>query len=246
MPSTRWSTPGWRTQPGYGRRSTNASSASALAEREPLSSSNTTSTGRCSTSRCVSSRRDRESAGTIVGSALAFRLFLFFAPLLLCTVGILGFVASWTEAADVNQAAGVTGSLAVQINSALTQPNSTRWAAMLVGLFGMFWAGRSLSKVMVTASCLAWQLPLTTRAPVRVIGAVVGLFVGIGLVAAIVNRIRLELGLAAASLSFLAAFAVYVLTWIVMSTLLPRATKDPGRCCPAPCSSVQRWPGCRR
>ncbi|MET0729270.1 MAG: YhjD/YihY/BrkB family envelope integrity protein [Acidimicrobiales bacterium] len=177
-------------------------------------------------------QRDRESAGTIVGSALAFRLFLFFAPLLLCAVGILGFVASWADGEDINQAAGVSGSLAVQINSALTQPDSTRWAAALVGLFGMFWAGRSLSKVMVTASCLAWQLPLRARAPVRVIGAVVGLFVGIGLVAAIVNRIRLELGLAAAGLSFLAAFAIYALTWIVMSTLLPRATKDPGALLP--------------
>jgi uncharacterized BrkB/YihY/UPF0761 family membrane protein len=178
------------------------------------------------------SGRDRESAGTIVGSALAFRLFLFFAPLLLFVVGILGFIVSWRGADDVNQTVGVTGSLAAQINSAANQANSTRWVAILVGLFGMFWAGRSLSKVMVTASCLAWQLPLTKKAPFRVIGGVVGLFVGIGLVAAIVNRIRLELGLAAASASFVASFAVYGLGWIAMLTLLPRATKDPGALLP--------------
>src|SRR5215216_4566374 len=40
-------------------------------------------------------RRDRESAGTVVGSAVAFRLFLFFVPLLLFLVGLLGFIATW-------------------------------------------------------------------------------------------------------------------------------------------------------
>ena len=42
-------------------------------------------------------RRDRESAGTVVGSAVAFRLFLFFVPLLLFFVGILGFIANWVD-----------------------------------------------------------------------------------------------------------------------------------------------------
>ena len=115
-------------------------------------------------------QRDRESAGTIVGSALAFRLFLFFVPLLLSVVGLFGFLASWTGPDDVNDAAGVTGTLAEQINTALTQPTSTRWIATFAGLTGMAWAGRSLSKVMVTAACLAWRLPVTTKASLRVIG----------------------------------------------------------------------------
>ena len=37
-------------------------------------------------------QRDREAAGTVVGSAIAFRLFLFFVPLLLFVVGVLGFL----------------------------------------------------------------------------------------------------------------------------------------------------------
>ena len=56
-------------------------------------------------------QRDRESAGTVVGSALAFRLFLFFVPLLLFVVGLLGFVADFVEDADAGDA-GITGSLA--------------------------------------------------------------------------------------------------------------------------------------
>lgn len=177
-------------------------------------------------------QHDRESAGTIVGSALAFRLFLFFVPFMLFVVGLSGFLATWTTPDDVSDAAGVTGTLAAQINIALTQPTSTRWIATFAGLFGMAWAGRSLSKVLVAAACLAWRLPVTAKASLRVVGAVLGLIVGIGLVSAFVNRIRVELGLGAASLSFVAAFAVYAIAWIAVSMLLPRATTDPGALLP--------------
>ena len=78
-------------------------------------------------------RRDREIAGTVVGSALAFRLFLFFVPLLVFVVGVAGFLASWVDAEDVADDAGVSGALAEQIRSAFDQPGSTRWAAVLLG-----------------------------------------------------------------------------------------------------------------
>ena len=95
---------------------------------------------------------------------------------------------------------------------------------MLVGFVGMVTTGRSLSKGMVSASCLAWRLPVRTKASVRVIGAIVGLIVGIGLVSTIINRVRAELGLAVAGISFLVAFAVYAVAWLLLSMLLPRAT----------------------
>jgi uncharacterized BrkB/YihY/UPF0761 family membrane protein len=177
-------------------------------------------------------QRDREAAGTIIGSALAFRLFLFIVPMLLFFVGLLGFLAEWVERDDVNEAAGLTGTLAQQINTALSQPNSTRWIATAAGLFGMAWAGRSLSKVMVSASCLAWRLPVTTKAPLRVIGAVIALVAGMGFVWTVVNRVRHDFGLGAASLSFVAVLAVYGLAWMAMSMVLPRATRDPSALLP--------------
>jgi uncharacterized BrkB/YihY/UPF0761 family membrane protein len=177
-------------------------------------------------------QRDRQAAGTIVGSALAFRLFLFFVPLTLFVVGLLGFAARWFDAAEINDAAGLGGTVAAQINTAMAQPASTSWVATLAGLVGMIWAGRSLSKVMVSASCLAWRLPVTTKASVRVIGSVVGLVVGIALVAAVINLIRRDLGLGAASLSFLAVAAIYATAWMAMSLVLPRATRDPGALLP--------------
>ena len=44
-------------------------------------------------------RRDRESAGAVIGSAIAFRLFLFFVPLLLLVVGIAGFASDFVTPA---------------------------------------------------------------------------------------------------------------------------------------------------
>ncbi len=75
-------------------------------------------------------QRDRDISGTVAGSAIAFRMFLFFVPLLLFVVGISGFVSHLIDADDVNENAGLTGSLAAQIETALSQPTQTRWVAV--------------------------------------------------------------------------------------------------------------------
>ena len=176
-------------------------------------------------------QRDRESAGTVVGSAIAFRLFLFFVPLLLFAVGVLGFLSSIVGDEEIEDA-GITGSLASQMSTALSQPNSTRWIATLAGLFGMVLAGRTLSKVLVAASCLAWKQPVSAKASPRVIGAIIGLLFSIGLVSTLINRVRAELGLAVAGFSFFVAAGIYLVAWVVLSMLLPRATRDPGALLP--------------
>ena len=175
--------------------------------------------------------RDRESAGTVVGSAIAFRLFLFFIPLLLFVVGVAGFLASVIGDEELDSA-GITGSLAGQISTALTQPNTTRWIAVLSGLFGMTFAGRTLSRVLVAASCLAWKQPMKVKASPRLIGAIIGLLFCLSLVSTIINRVRADLGLAVAGLSFFVAAGIYLVVWIVLSMLLPRATRDPGALLP--------------
>ncbi|MFT3852210.1 MAG: YhjD/YihY/BrkB family envelope integrity protein [Ilumatobacteraceae bacterium] len=175
--------------------------------------------------------RDRDSAGTVVSSAIAFRLFLFFIPMLLFAVGIIGFFATHVDANDVKDA-GVTGSLAKQINTALNQPNSTRWFAVLFGLVFMGVTGRTLSRVLTQASCLAWQMPVRPKAPIKVVGGIIGLIFGIALVTSGVARIRAHLGIAVASMSFLVALLVYLVAFLILSSLLPRPTPDLGALLP--------------
>lgn len=173
-------------------------------------------------------RRDREIAGAVVGSAVAFRLFLFFVPLLLFIVGIAGFIARWVDAGDVARNAGLTGGLAEQIRSAFDQPGNTRWVAVLLGLVGIVTTGRTLSKVLVASSSLAWGLPAGSKASLKVAGGVVGLLAGIGLLAALMSRVRAEFGVGITGVSFLAVLVAYVVGWLAVSMLLPRATSDPG------------------
>jgi uncharacterized BrkB/YihY/UPF0761 family membrane protein len=175
--------------------------------------------------------RDREAAGSVVGSAIAFRLFLFFVPLLLFVVGVAGFFATVVSSKEVEDA-GITGALAAQVNTALTQPSSTRWIAVAVGFVGMVTTGRTLSKALAGASCLAWRMPVRSKASVRVIGGVIGLLVGLGVVAAILNRIRQSFGVAGASVSFIAVLGIYTVGSLVLASLLPRRTTDPGALLP--------------
>ena len=171
--------------------------------------------------------RDRDSAGTMVSSAIAFRLFLFFVPFLLFIVGVAGFIAGWVEVDEVNEQTGLSGGLAQQVQGALQQHDGTRWIAVGAGLWGMITTGRTLSRVLTAAAALSWNLPMSRKTSLRVVGSIAGLVVGIGLVAVIVNRIREEYGVGAGSVTFFGAFAAYFVAWFLITTLLPRATNDP-------------------
>ena len=178
-------------------------------------------------------RRDRDSAGPVLGSAIAFRLFLFFVPLLLLVVGIAGFVSGFVTAGTVSKTAGIYGSLGAEISGAFHQPGFTRWFAVLFGLFGVVTAGRSLSRVLRAASAAAWRLPLSgSRASLARPAGCAGLICGMTLIAILVNRVREDLGLGLAGLAFVPALVIYGLAWLGVSMMLPRATQDPGALLP--------------
>jgi uncharacterized BrkB/YihY/UPF0761 family membrane protein len=176
--------------------------------------------------------RDRESAGTVLGSAIAFRLFLFFVPLLLVLVGLTGIIGSREQADDLNEEAGLGGVMADQIRAAFDQPTSSQWVALLSGVVGVLWTGRSLTRVLAGSSGLAWRTTGKVTTPVRVIGAVIGVMTGVALLTAIVNRIRAAAGVAVAGLSLAAVFAVYVVLIAILMVSLPRTTPDPGAALP--------------
>ena len=177
-------------------------------------------------------RRDRQAAGAVMSSALAFRLFLFFMPLLLLTIGVAGFASDIVDARSASQAAGISGGLAKQVNTAFHQSGLTRWVAVLLGLWGVLVAGRSLSRVLYAASAAAWGLPPGDRVRFRAVGAVAGLVCTIGVIAILIGRIRESFGLGPASASFLPALLIYAVAWLGVSMFLPRVTEDPGALLP--------------
>jgi uncharacterized BrkB/YihY/UPF0761 family membrane protein len=171
--------------------------------------------------------RDRSVAGTVLSSAVAFRLFLFFIPVVLAVVGLGGLVRSLVDADQVVESAGLTGLLAEQVRAALEQPGSAFWLTAAAGIVGVATTGRTLTKVLLAASALAWRAPLRVKARARVIVTVVGILVALTLLAALVNRVR-ETNLALAGVSLLAAAGVYAVGWLLLGHALPRTTTDPG------------------
>lgn len=176
--------------------------------------------------------RDRLAAGTLLGSALSLRLFLFFVPMLLFAMGLAGILGRTSSLDSISSDIGITGSLANEIDGAFAQGVTTPWLAVLVGLFGIAWTGRSLTRALVLSCALSWNLGGKQRVPARVAGVVIGIIVGVALTAAIVNRVREAAGVAVAGVFMLAMAAVYVVLWVVLYQTLPQGTSDPGAALP--------------
>ncbi len=172
--------------------------------------------------------RDREMDGSVVASAVALRVFLFFIPLVLVVVAALGFAAGHLSAADAAHQTGVSGGLARQINAALQQSHRTRWIALFTGLFGAAWAGRTLASVLAAASRRAWGLASrdVSVSYVRLTGSVAGMIAGFGVLAILVNRVRQSTGVVGGSATTLSAVVVYSVAWLVVTLSLPRARSD--------------------
>jgi len=176
--------------------------------------------------------RDRVAAGTVLGSAIAFRLFLFFIPFVVFCVGLVGIVSGGLDAASIAEAGSVRGSIAENLQSAQDQSTAAKILTMLTGLFLMASAGRSLGKALVASSGLAWSASGKVTVRVRALAAITGVVSSLILVAFAINRIRDELGVAVAGISFGAGFFVYLVLIVLLMASLPRATTDPGAILP--------------
>ena len=191
-------------------------------------------------------RHDSESGGSMIGSAIAFRLFLFFVPFTLVIVGIAGFLGGHVGSATVSEEAGVSGGLADQIQQAFHQSGRAPWFITILGVFGIVTTGRALSKVLISASSQAWHLPIVRKSSARIVGSIAGLAGCMGLVAILVNRAREDLGIGVASVSFLPAFVVYTVAWLVISSCSRLRPTTPARSFPEPSSCPVCSPACTR
>ena len=176
--------------------------------------------------------RDKEAAGTLLGSALAVRLFLFFMPFVLLVIGLAGVLGSPADGAATARNAGLSGTLKDYVDDAFSSSGRTPWLALVIGLTGVATTGWSLTRAMVLSSALSWRMGGRQRIPIRAIGMVVGLIVSASLSAAIVNRINQATGAAVASVSLVGLAAIYTVFWLLLFQALPRTTTDPGASLP--------------
>lgn len=177
--------------------------------------------------------RDRELFASVLGAAIALRLFLFLVPAVAVGVALLTVAVGQDSLGRLVEEAGVTGQLAEQIDEATRASRST-WLAVLVSATGLtVWAGRNLTQVLATCSIAAWRLdPRRNRATLRSWMTVTMLVLAVTATAAVVNRLREGFGVAGATSSWLIAATVFSLAWFGVSWSLPRGTTDPAALLP--------------
>ncbi len=176
--------------------------------------------------------RDRASAGTVLGSAIAFRLFLFFVPCIVFGVGLIGLFSGYVATESITDAGSISGALATNIRVAHDQSTPAVILSLLTGFILMASAGRSLSKALVASSNLAWSANGRVTTKVKAIVAITGVMLSLVLVSFVIGKIRDELGLAIAGLSFGAGFVIYLVLFTLLMATLPRGTTDPGAILP--------------
>jgi hypothetical protein len=178
-------------------------------------------------------KRDQEAYGSVLGSALALRLFLFTAAVAVFVVGLLNLLVGNWHVSDALAEAGVTGSLADQIDQATEASKGRDLTLVLTGAFLMISAGWSLTKVITASSARSWELdPRAAKASVRVTVRVAGILALVVVAATLLNRLRDSFGIALATTSFTVNIALLGFGWFFVTLALPRATRDPGALLP--------------
>ncbi len=163
--------------------------------------------------------------GILLASAVAFRLFLWLAPLALLLAGILSGYATGSDR-DVDtavRAAGITGVARTEVVSALHDGHRSWWVAVLFGAVLLLWATRTLVKILTLVNGHAWDAPLrkhTRREQIRLVLIVVGGWAAVMIVAAAISRLdgALPGGLL---LPLVIQILVVAAAWLMVSMQLP-------------------------
>ena len=167
----------------------------------------------------VSIERDASAAGSVLGAAVAFRIFLFVVPYVFVIMYGFGLASSATgsDPQDLAASFGIVGLLASAITVASDQSLFTRIVVFGTALYALVSTARSLLKVLAIVHALAWQMPplrkrKLTKPALILIGIVTGAFAALQLILWLRDQSFIA-GLAAEILFI----AVPTYVWLVLS-----------------------------
>lgn len=177
--------------------------------------------------------RDREALVSVLGAAVALRLYLYLIPATATIVGLLITVIGEDKTNDFLSDASVSGTVARDITAAAASSTTTGIVLVLVGTWLTLWAGRNLTMVLTACAGRAWRLPPEEiRSRLYAMGGVTGATMLMLMAIVVLNRIRDHHSLAATTSSWVLTAALYAVGWFVITYLLPRGTPDPGALLP--------------
>lgn len=169
--------------------------------------------------------RDLGAGGGVLAGALAFRLFIFAVPYVFVVLTVFGSAAELRHESgqDAARSAGLTGLIAKSVADAQRTSDGTKIISLVVGIFAVVLAARTVVKTLRAVHALAWRVPLTrlrhsTRAAFVLIIAVLA----VSLLASLIGWVRSErpgIGI----LLGLSMIVVWTGAWLAISWLLPHA-----------------------
>jgi uncharacterized BrkB/YihY/UPF0761 family membrane protein len=166
---------------------------------------------------------DRNTGGSLLAAALAYRLFLWMLPAALVLFAGLGFASTVgpDAAAHAVQDLGIVSIPAHSINQAAQDSSRARWAALLVGAVLLYVATNGLVRALWVAHALIWGSPATriVRRP-RLVGVFLAACLAIAAATSIAAIIR-DAAATPGLIAMLADFGVYTAAWWLLSTQLP-------------------------
>ncbi len=102
---------------------------------------------------------DQVVGGGLLAGALAYRLFLWLLPASLVVVGLTGFIPIDALKRDV-QSVGLGDLTATAIEQANADASRSRWVALVIGLYFLYFTSVALAKAVVAATALGWRVPI--------------------------------------------------------------------------------------
>lgn len=104
---------------------------------------------------------DRDSGGTLLAGAVAYRLFLVLVPYTFVLVLGIGYGADMAEVDphDVARSMGITGLVATAFDTGADLSGWTRFFTFMVALFALVYGARNLAKAIWIVHLLIWRLP---------------------------------------------------------------------------------------
>jgi uncharacterized BrkB/YihY/UPF0761 family membrane protein len=169
--------------------------------------------------------RDLGAGGGVLAGALAFRLFIFAVPYVFVVLTLFGSAAELRNESgqDAARSAGLTGLIAKSVADAQRTSDSTKVISIVVGLFAVVLAARTVVKTLRAVHALAWRVPLTRlKHSTRAALVLIIVILGVSLLVSAIGWVRSErpgIGL----LLGLSLIVVWSGAWLFISWLLPHA-----------------------
>ena len=174
--------------------------------------------------------RDRDIHGSVLGSAVALRLFLFVIPSTVALVSLVNLLSLGSVMQDHLEASVTIGPISKAL-SGLSWGKSL-WF-FLSSLVLTVMAGYSLAKVLAACAGNAWKMSVReSKLKASAVLALTGVLFANIASGSVFQTLRDVGGLPAAVTAWLAVLATTALTWFLVMLALPRRVSDPGALLP--------------